>query len=45
MRASGFGFSGGQRGVRLGVIGAIARHIGGYDVKHFFGPKAKVKGA
>ncbi len=45
MRACGFGFSGGSRGVRLGVIGAIARYLGCYDVKHFFGPKAKVKGA
>jgi hypothetical protein len=45
LRASGFGFSGGQNGVTLGVIGAIARHIGTYDVKKFFGPKAKMKGA
>jgi hypothetical protein len=45
LRACGFGFSGGERGVTLGVIGAIARHIGTYDVKKFFGPKAKVKGA
>jgi hypothetical protein len=44
MRASGFGFSGGSRGVSLGTIGAIARDIGRYDVKKFFGPKAKVKG-
>jgi hypothetical protein len=45
LRASGFGFSGSQNGVTLGVIGAIARHIGTYDVKKFFGPKAKMKGA
>jgi hypothetical protein len=45
LRACGFGFSGGQNGVTLGVIGAIARHIGTYDVKKFFGPKAKMKGA
>ncbi len=45
MRACGFGFSGGERGVGLNTIGAIARHIGTYDVKQFFGPKAKVKGA
>jgi hypothetical protein len=45
MRASGFGFSGGSRGVSLGMIGAIARDLGRYDVKEFFGPKAKVKGA
>jgi hypothetical protein len=44
MRASGFGFSGGSRGVSLGIIGAIARDLGRYDVKEFFGPKAKVKG-
>ena len=44
MRACGFGFSGGERGVGLNTIGAIARHIGTYDAKEFFGPKAKVKG-
>jgi hypothetical protein len=44
-RACGFGFSGGERGVGLNTIGAIAREIGGYDIKQFFGPKAKVKGA
>jgi hypothetical protein len=44
MRACGFGFSGGERGVGLNTIGAIARHIGTYDVKEFFGPKARVKG-
>ena len=43
-RACGFGSSGGARGVGLNTIGAIARDIGGYDIKHFFGPKAKVKG-
>jgi hypothetical protein len=40
-RACGFGFSGGERGVGLNTIGAIAREIGGYDIKRFFGPKAK----
>jgi hypothetical protein len=45
MHASGFGFHGGKDGVNLGVIGAIARCLGHYDVKEFFGPKAKVKGA
>lgn len=40
-RAVGFGFSGGDRGVNLGTIGAIARDIGGYDIQRFFGPKAK----
>jgi hypothetical protein len=43
-RTVGFGFSGGQRGVTLGLIGAIARDIGRYDIKEFFGPKAR-KGA
>ncbi len=45
MRASGFGFSGGQNGVTLNEIGAIARDVGRYDVKEFFGPKAELKGA
>jgi hypothetical protein len=45
LRACGFGFSGGRNGVNMNVIGAIARHIGTYDVRKFFGPKAKVKGA
>ncbi len=44
-RACGFGYSGSEKGVGLNTIGAIAREIGGYDIKHFFGPKAKVKGA
>ena len=44
-RACGFGFSGGERGVGLNTIGAIAREVGGYDIKRFFGPKARVKGA
>ena len=44
-RACGFGYSGGERGVGLNTIGAIARDIGKYDIQHFFGPKAKVKGA
>jgi hypothetical protein len=44
-RASGFGFSGGERGVGLNIIGAVARDIGKYDINRFFGPKAKVKGA
>lgn len=43
-RACGFGFSGGERGVGLNTIGAIAREVGGYDIKRFFGPKAKGKG-
>lgn len=45
MRVCGFEFQGGSFGVDLSVEGAIARPIGCYDVKHFFGPRAKVKGA
>jgi hypothetical protein len=37
----GFNFSGNQRGVNLGLTGAIARHIGCFDVKEYFGPKKK----
>jgi hypothetical protein len=45
MRVCGFEYEGGSRGVELTVVGAIARHIGCYDVKRFFGPNAKVRGA
>jgi hypothetical protein len=41
----GFNYSGGSRGVSLGVTGAIGRHIGQFDVKKYFGPKVHVKGA
>ena len=41
MRVCGFGYFGGSRGVELDVIGAIARPIGCYNVKHYFGPKVK----
>jgi hypothetical protein len=41
----GFGFSGGAAGVNLSLTGAIGRHIGQYDVKQYFGPKAHRKGA
>ena len=41
-RACGFGYSGGARGVGLNTIGAIARDIGRYDIKEFFGPKARI---
>jgi hypothetical protein len=41
MRVCGFGYFGGKDGVELDVIGAIARPIGCYDVKDYFGPKAK----
>lgn len=40
----GFGFSGGEDGVSLGLTGAIGRHIGQYDVRHYFGPKTRKKG-
>lgn len=36
MRAAGFGFSGGEEGVHLGVIGAMARDLGRYDTAEFF---------
>jgi hypothetical protein len=42
MRVCGFEFQGGSRGVDLSVEGAIARSIGFYDVKRFFGPKANI---
>ena len=41
MRVCGFGYFGDSKGVKLNVIGAIARPIGCYDVKEYFGPKAK----
>ncbi|MFC1495308.1 MoaF N-terminal domain-containing protein [Thermodesulfobacteriota bacterium] len=37
----GFGFSGGARGVNLGVVGAIARHIGYFDINEYFGPRKR----
>ncbi len=44
MRAAGFGFHGGRDGINLGTIGAIARDLGQYKVKDFFGPMARRKG-
>ena len=41
MHDCGFGYSGGDRGLSLGAIGAIARNIGQYDVKRFFGPRPR----
>ena len=41
MRGSGFGFSGGARGVNLGLVGALGRNIGKYDIAKFYGPKAR----
>jgi hypothetical protein len=43
MRACGFGFSGGARGVSLSLVGALGRHIGKYDIAKFFGPKMRTK--
>ena len=40
----GFGFSGNENGVNLGLTGAIGRHIGHFDIKEYFGPR-KRKGA
>ncbi|MBN1975208.1 MAG: MoaF N-terminal domain-containing protein [Sedimentisphaerales bacterium] len=44
MRASGFGFHGGRDGINLGLIGAVGRDLGQYNVKEFFGPMGKRKG-
>jgi len=41
MRGSGFGYSGSARGVNLGLVGALGRYIGKYDIEKFFGPKAR----
>jgi len=41
MRACGFGFSGGASGVNLGLVGALGRHIGQYDIAKFYGPKPR----
>jgi hypothetical protein len=41
MRGSGFGFSGGARGVNLSLVGALGRHIGKYDIAKFYGPKSR----
>ena len=42
LRVWGFNYEGTSAGVHLTVIGASARHIGSYDVRHFFVPKAKI---
>jgi hypothetical protein len=42
MRGCGFAISGGARGVSLGLVGALGRFIGKYDITKFFGPKAKL---
>jgi hypothetical protein len=40
LRVCGFEYQGSGYGVDLSVVGAIARYLGCYEVKHFFGPKA-----
>ena len=40
----GYGFSGGARGVSLGLTSAIGRHIGKFDIKKYYGPRQR-KGA
>jgi hypothetical protein len=37
----GFSFNGGANGVNLGVVGAIGRHIGKFDIAHYYGPKKR----
>lgn len=37
----GFSFNGGERGVNLGVVGGIGRHIGKFDIAHFYGPRKR----
>jgi hypothetical protein len=41
----GFNYSGGARGVSLGLTGAIGRHIGQFDIRKYFGPQIHKKGA
>jgi hypothetical protein len=40
MRVCGFEYEGGIPGVELSVVGSIARDIGCFDVRRFFGPGA-----
>ena len=42
MRACGFGFSGGARGVSLSLTGALVRNIGRFDATKFLGPRADI---
>jgi len=37
----GFSFNGGARGVNLGVVGAIGRHIGKFDILQYYGPQKR----
>jgi hypothetical protein len=43
-RDCGFDFSGGREGVKLNLVGAIGRYIGYYDIKKYFGPRARKEG-
>jgi len=40
----GFDLYGSKDGVQLNLVGAIGRHIGRYDIKKYFGPKARKGG-
>ena len=40
----GFSFQGDKEGVRLNLVGAIGRNVGCYDIKKYYGPKARKKG-
>lgn len=37
----GFGFNGGANGVSLSVVGATGRHIGKFDIAHYYGPRKR----
>ena len=37
----GFGFNGSAQGVRLGLVGAIGRHIGKFDIMEYYGPRKR----
>jgi hypothetical protein len=37
----GFSFNGGARGVNLGTVGAIGRHIGKFDILGYYGPQKR----
>lgn len=39
----GFSFNGGARGVNLGVVGAVGRHIGKFDILDYYGPKKRTE--
>jgi hypothetical protein len=39
----GFSFTGGARGVNLGLVGAIGRHIGRFDILGYYGPQKRME--